>query len=104
MFRTYTHNNYVEMLVNFGLTGFVIYYLGYVLNFIKIIKMKRDVNFSMKVLFFVLMSVIFIADIGTVTYYERYVCIILSTISAYFANNVAYREEINEKNKGDSCE
>ncbi|MBO5452573.1 MAG: O-antigen ligase family protein, partial [Clostridia bacterium] len=55
MFGTYAHNNYIEMLINFGLVGFVIYYYGYVSNFIKMRKLQGSRFDEVKNLFFVLM-------------------------------------------------
>ena len=108
LFGTYTHNNYIEMLVNFGIVGFVIYYAGYLSNLIKIVKLKHFRFDEFKTIFFVLMISIMLVDVGVVSYYERYMCIILSLISSYFTNkvyaadeNVTLTEESIDENIGD---
>lgn len=98
IFGAYAHNNYVEMLVNFGITGFVIYYWGYVTNFVNLFKLKGEENLNAKTLFLVIMCAIVVIDIGVVTYYDRYICIMLSTINAYFTNKVSYREKLLREN------
>ena len=51
---------------------------------------------------------IMLVDVGVVSYYERYMCIILSLISSYFTNkvyaadeNVTLTEESIDENIGD---
>ena len=99
LFGTYAHNNYIEMLINFGITGFIIYYWGYAVNFVNLFRMKSTGNLNIRTLFFVLMCTILVYDVGVVTYYDRYVCIMLSTISGYFTNKVAYRKTFIAENK-----
>ncbi len=84
LFGTYAHNNYIEMLVNFGITGFLVYYWGYIVIFINIIKSKSEDELNM--LFLSLMCAILVIETGGVTYYNRYICIMLSAITAYLKN------------------
>lgn len=100
LFGTYAHNNYIEMLINFGITGFIIYYWGYVVNFVNLFRMRNTDNSNIKTLFFVLMCAIVVLDVGVVTYYDRYICIMLSTITAYFVNKVSERENLIKGNEG----
>ncbi len=114
LFGTYAHNNYIEMLVNFGLIGFIIYYYGYVVILADLYRVRGKSNINSRILFIVLMCAIATADMGVVTYYDRYICIMLSTINAYFINGVSVIEEIDNTNtdvdlsedfdRGDICE
>jgi O-antigen ligase len=68
---TYSHNNYVELLVNIGLIGMVIHYFGYFYILKKIIPTvllkKPD---PMYAFLFTMLVAILIAQYGWVTYFE----------------------------------
>lgn len=100
LFGTYAHNNYIEMLINFGIIGFITYYWGYAVNFVNLFRMKSTDNLNIKTLFLVLMCTILVYDIGVVTYYDRYICIMLSAINVFFVNKVNDRESLIKRNEG----
>ncbi len=66
-FRTYSHNNFIEILVNFGLFGFVLYYLIYFYGFKNLWKAKNDAGKALFSIFFVR----FAMEIAMVTYYGK---------------------------------
>ena len=67
---TYSHNNFVEMLVSGGLVGFAIYYSAYIYLFVKLIKMaflKRDL-IAITLLVFNLSLIIM--NVSNISYYS----------------------------------
>ena len=63
----YSHCNYTEMLCNFGIVGFVIYYLPKIkLLFISIMKKKS----KLETLFFIVLLTYILCDYGTVSYFD----------------------------------
>lgn len=75
---TYAHNNFIELLVDLGLAGFVIYYSMYVNILHKFIKSFRYKNMQKLVMGCVFIS-IFISEYGIVSYNDKY-CQILYAI------------------------
>lgn len=66
-YRTYAHNNFIEILVDFGLIGFTLYYLIY-WNALK--NLWKAQNDSRKALFCIFL-VRFMMEIAAVTYYDK---------------------------------
>lgn len=64
-FRTYSHNNYVEILSSVGIVGFIVYYSLYLFIIIKL-TYNRHINLCK--LFLILMITMLIMEIGLVTY------------------------------------
>ncbi len=56
---TYSHNNYIEILVTYGLAGFIFYYGIFISTFIKLCKCLQN-NYSK--LFFTLILTILVSD------------------------------------------
>ncbi|HOJ45426.1 MAG TPA: O-antigen ligase family protein [Bacilli bacterium] len=81
LFETYSHNNYVEVLLSTGLVGFLIYYLSYVISFFFISK-STHLNAKLRDLLLFLLITIIIIEVSLVTYYSRYFHILLTTIAA----------------------
>lgn len=73
-YRTYAHNNFIEVLVDFGIIGFILYYLIYWNAFKNLMKEKAD---GAKALF-AIFCVRFMMEIATITYYEKLNWIILA--------------------------
>lgn len=74
---TYSHNNYIELLVGVGVIGTIIYYyaFGYVLvNARKLLKASKE---PMTYLIVVIMVAILISQYGFVTYYDFMVNLII---------------------------
>ena len=66
-YRTYAHNNLIEVLVNFGLTGFALYYLIYWNALKNLWKSENDVGKAL----FCIFLVRFMMEIAAVTYYDK---------------------------------
>ncbi len=77
---TYAHNNYYEVLVDFGLIGFAIYYSMYAYLVIKLIRpVFKEGNNTAK-LMLTLMAVILVSEYGIVLYYAVYNMIFITTV------------------------
>lgn len=74
-FKTYSHSSVSELLCSFGVVGFVLFYVPFVLPLIK--KKKGNYSYLYFVLFIVLMIV---TSILSVTYYAKYVLIVMTTL------------------------
>lgn len=78
----YSHNNYVELLVNFGIVGFGLYYSVIISCVIKLIKLiNNGDDYARLLLAFWIMRLV--SDIGNVSYYDRFTYIILAFSIAY---------------------
>lgn len=85
-FRLYAHNNYLELLVDIGIIGLVLYYLIYILIIKQLINMN---NSYLKKYFIVTIFIFLIMDFTTVTYSVK---LIIFTLLYIF-----YVSEKNEK-------
>jgi hypothetical protein len=101
---TYSHCNYIEVLVSSGLLGFIIYYSMYVILFIKVrhlIKVNKTLAFndpSMHfILFFLPYSLFF--DLFAVTYYGKEFWIFFSALLGCIAlmENLAVKQPVTRK-------
>lgn len=87
---SYSHNNFVELLMNYGLIGFIIYYIPYVFLFTRLYTLIRQKDmYALYFFIFVLMQVVL--GVGWVNYYER-------VIQLYTIFAAAYVENTNLKN------
>lgn len=77
----YSHNNYIEILVNFGILGFLIYYLPTIKAFYLQLKNKRTSPFGLLIL--LLITIILVDDLTTVSMYNKYSHLFLAIIYAY---------------------
>lgn len=66
-FKTYAHNNFIEILVNFGLFGFILYYLVYFYGFKNLWKTQNDAGKAL----FAIFIVRFVMELAMVTYYGK---------------------------------
>ena len=85
LFGTYSHNNLVELLMNYGLVGFCLYYGLYLVLIVKLLKqaMKNDIY---AVFFFVYVCVQVALGVGWVNYYERPVQIMTALAAGYLVS------------------
>ena len=85
LFGTYSHNNFVELLMNYGIVGFTIYYMTYVLLLAKIFRrvLKKDIY---AIYFFVYISMQLAMGIGWVNYYDRPTQLITALAFGYLIN------------------
>ena len=70
LFRTYSHNNFVELLMNYGVVGFLLYYIPYLALLVQLAKRSflGDI-YAMYFLVYVVMQLVL--GIGWVNYYDR---------------------------------
>lgn len=94
IFGTYSHNNFVELLMNYGIVGFMLYYIPYVFL---VFKMCKEIGNRDKVTayFFVYVFVQLFLSIGLVNYYERVMQLIISVAWGYL-EGVKIRRDLNE--------
>lgn len=98
-YSTYSHNNYIELLVGVGLVGTVIYYSLYLYI---IINLLRKINLSNTIaLFFMLVTSLLVIEYGVVTYYIEVFVIILSTSFAacQISSNIFIEKETHHNTK-----
>lgn len=80
----YSHNNYVELLMNNGLIGFLLYYSIHLRLIFHAYKINKHVKNSRDIyskIYIVIMTIILFMDIGSVNYYTRYTLILLAVCS-----------------------
>lgn len=70
-FGTYTHNNFVELLLNNGIVGFLLFYIPYIIVFIRALRIRKQSKLVWA-LVCLLLSALITCDVGVVTYYNRY--------------------------------
>lgn len=85
LFGTYSHNNFVELLMCYGLVGFCLYYGFYAVLVVSLLKqaMKSDLY---AVFFFTYICIQLALGIGWVNYYGRPVQIISALAEGYLAS------------------
>jgi len=86
--KTYSHNNYIELLVGTGLFGLFLFYLPIFLVFLKLFMYIRISNNKLLIytlLIYIFLN-IFLLSFLTVLYYDKFTLIILTIIS-FFVDN-----------------
>lgn len=82
----YLHNNFVEMLANGGIVGFILYYSIYVYIVTKLIKQRLYVQ-PMGKLIGIIVFVMLLTDYGSVSYYSKVSYFILMVVLIYLQEN-----------------
>lgn len=72
----YAHNNYIEMLVNLGLIGTIIYYFIYLKILVRTVLIRNRLN-PLQLMMSSILAAIMVCEYGMVTYCELYAQIIL---------------------------
>jgi O-antigen ligase len=78
-YGTYSHNNYIELLVSGGIPTLFFFYFYRFIVLIKLVNFNKD---KLLVLLFVLLVLLFILEYGFVSYFERIYIIIYTFIFA----------------------
>lgn len=95
----YSHNNFIEILVSGGIIGIVSYYSIYIFIFYSYIKNFYKKKYKETKIFFIIILIFFINDLGLVSYGEEYIQIILATTISMIYLNKKLRKRDNEKIK-----
>ncbi|MCD4827132.1 MAG: O-antigen ligase family protein [Acholeplasmataceae bacterium] len=88
-FGTYSHNNYIEILLNTGVIGFFIFYISYFFLTFELKKQDSSNKFRLLGIFYLLSIVIL--GFSMVYYYDRYFMIFLAGVVAMSSNNIVIR-------------
>lgn len=83
-FSTYSHNNYVEILMNTGIVGFIAYYSSYAIT-LKRMVLNCNRSESLWGIMMLIAASFLLLELGLVDYYTRYFQILLSMVSVYTA-------------------
>ena len=94
-YKTYSHNNYIELLFNGGIILFVFYYSIIFVLITKILKIRAKSN--LKWLFFAMVVAFFAFDYGGVSYNMIYIQIVYSL--AYKFICIEAKSGLSEKNQ-----
>lgn len=89
-FQTYSHSTYAEILVSTGLIGTIIYFIPYISQFFKIVKLIRSENnyIVKKVrLLGIMLLIILLLGIGVIHFYSMYVFIVFGFIISFCTLN-----------------
>lgn len=95
LFGTYSHNNFVELLMSYGIIGFCLYYIPYAVLIVKLFKLvrKKDVV-AMYFLAYTIMQIVL--AVGWITYYDRPTQIVTALAFGYL---IVKKREESEKNE-----
>lgn len=100
-YNSYLHNNYVELLVNYGAIGFLLFYSVYIYVFVKAIPLLQMKNPHLAVTITILLMTL-MADFGTVSYYRKltFILLTLGVIAVNYKTNESIRRDCNKKLQG----
>lgn len=76
---TYAHNNYIEIAVSLGIVGLITYYSFYI-SIIRSFFRNRKKNNDLQIYAFCCLVVIIITEFGLVTYYDKFVTMLILLI------------------------
>ena len=92
--NTYSHNNFIEILINGGIVGFFLYYFIYGYVFVKLFKpafFERDV---MAILLFSVNLILLILQVALISYYQTiFNCVLLLAVLYIEISKKTYKNE-----------
>lgn len=98
LYGTYSHNNFVELLMNYGLVGFCLYYVPYTILAVKLFKqaLKNDI---IAIYFFTYTMLQIVIAVGWVNYYDRAAQIVTALAFGYLFIKKKEENGLNENKK-----
>lgn len=93
----YAHNNYIELLVDIGLIGTVLYYSFYIFVLFKLYKHIRKTTDRFSIILFAIIVALMISQYGFVAYYNLFVNILLTLIVYYVLIETDYSDDSEEE-------
>lgn len=106
--NTYLHNNFIELLADVGIIGFVLFYFFYIVLFLKVYQILPHLKIVMKkdpwiVVISIIMLCRLIMDYGGISYYEQnfYVLYAVALLAINKCNYI--RNNIDIYIKGNDC-
>jgi len=97
--RGYAHNNYIELLVDVGTIGMIVYYLMYIFSLFKLKKIEIGIYKNYRYLFISLFLSILIIGYSSVYYYNKHFYILLAMASVLIGGKSNEKNIIIEDNK-----
>lgn len=94
----YSHNNFIELLVNLGAIGFIAYYGFMIFLLAQLVKLKHDKN-SIKNFFIAVILCFFVFDLGAVTYSLYFFHVFIALASAYVLLSLKAKKNGESNNK-----
>ena len=92
LFGTYSHNNFVELLMNYGLVGFILYYFPYLVLLKRLYVRMRERDLY-ALYFTIFISLQIVLGVGWVNYYERVIQLLTMVAWAYIDGSKGLEEE-----------
>jgi len=80
----YAHNNYLELLVDVGIIGFVLFYAIYGIVFLEIKKMSKS---KLRRYMLIMVFILLLMDLATVSYFNKLILLVLLYIYFVAKNN-----------------
>jgi O-antigen ligase len=84
LYGLYTHNNYIELLANVGIIGFVLFYLIYFFLFVKIFNMKNGFD---KLMLFVFIILTLFMQMAFISYYSKLMFLLIIAFAVIAESN-----------------
>lgn len=76
-FNTYSHNNYIELMVGVGLIGTILFYCQHIYIYIKLICQKKNEDLTANLIISII-SICMIMDFGRVSYDNKLMCVYIT--------------------------
>ncbi|WDL92126.1 O-antigen ligase family protein [Bacillus sp. HNR-4] len=96
---TYSHNNFVELLVGIGVIGTFLFYLTHLIVLKKLYReSKKNYKSSLCYAFIAIISIYIILSVGLVYYYDKHISMILAVGSIICKIGSLNNEELTQKN------
>ena len=92
LWGVYSHNNYIELLMNNGIMGFCLYYFIHIKMGVYALKMNYKYKFFNSKLMIIILVILLFLDIGSVNFYTRFTLVLLAVCSRimYFTNKETF--------------